>query len=244
MPTLPLVAAAGAGAGGSGAAALSVSLLLLLLRLLSLLLLLLLLLLQLLLLQRHRHERQRHRLREIYRHRQRDRETDTPETDQRDQRQEKTACLKELHVLLVINSFHPVHSNHLTAQYCSPQRTILLKPCAASERQYSCPAGPLRRKWLVSLFEHFFFQDWRHRRGSNRKLAFAIGKSEYFVRTHVKAEFSKTTAVPRNLLSEKNKTERLDFCEHALSGPATKRHVMWTDTADQDEKIFRLHSAI
>ena len=136
--SLPLVAAAAAAAA---AAALSLSLLLLLLRLLSPLLLLLLLLPPLLLLHRHRHERQRHR--------QRDREMDTRETDQRDQREEKAACLKGLHLLLVINSFHPVHSNHLTAQYCSPQRTKLLKPCAASERQYSCPAGPLRRKWLV-----------------------------------------------------------------------------------------------
>ena len=29
------------------------------------------------------------------------------------------------------------------------QRTILLEPCAAFERTHPCPAGPLRRKWLV-----------------------------------------------------------------------------------------------
>ena len=139
--SLPLVAAA-------AAAALSLSLLLLFIRLLSLLLLLLLLLLPLLLLQRHR-QRDTETERDTQTQTERQKDGHARDRPERPEREEKTACLKGLHVLLVIDSVHPVHSNHLTAQYCSPQRTKLLKPCAASERQYSCPAGPLRRKWLV-----------------------------------------------------------------------------------------------
>ena len=49
-----------------------------------------------------------------------DRETDTPETDLRDQREEKAACLKGLHLLLVINQFLS------SSPFQSPYRTVLL----------------------------------------------------------------------------------------------------------------------
>ena len=45
---------------------------------------------------------------------------------------------------------------------------------------------------------------------------------------------------PRPFLTPENIESRLDFVQQALAGDPNKRHLMWTDTADYDEKYFQL----
>ena len=80
-----------------------------------------------------------------------------------------------------------------------------------------------------------------HRRAGSRTIAAHIGVSK----STVNRQFKKHKWIHRPVrvlpkLKEHNFRERDEWTSVCLSGPRRNRHMMWTDTADYDEKIFKL----